>query len=198
MNENIVALKKISTKFNLVDISDFVLNNEKFAIWTASACKGNHHYGRGGLVKHTLEVVDLCLLNRMYLNTLYPNNEELASDKVFLAALYHDFGKIYDYKPVKEVQDYNEGFTDNYDDWQVTKHKKKIHHITRSGMLWVEARSKFNYSDNDDDILHAILAHHGMKEWGSPVNPKTRLAWLLHLCDSMSARQNDCYTKNEP
>jgi 3'-5' exoribonuclease len=42
-----------------------------------------------------------------------------------------------------------------------------------------------------DNVLHAILAHHGSREWGSPVVPLTKLAWMLHLCDGISARMDD-------
>jgi 23S rRNA maturation-related 3'-5' exoribonuclease YhaM len=43
-----------------------------------------------------------------------------------------------------------------------------------------------------DEVTHAILSHHGQREWGSPVRPATKLAWILHTCDMMSARVNDC------
>ena len=35
---------------------------------------------------------------------------------------------------------------------------------------------------------------HGQREWGSPVMPKSRVAWLLHLSDGISARMADCET----
>jgi 3'-5' exoribonuclease len=50
------------------------------------------------------------------------------------------------------------------------------------------------YRDIEEEVLHAILSHHGMRQWGSPVAPKSRLAWLLHLADSMSARMADADT----
>lgn len=44
-------------------------------------------------------------------------------------------------------------------------------------------------SDNKiEEILHCILAHHCEKEWGSPVKPKTKEAWIVHLADQTSAR----------
>jgi len=50
--------------------------------------------------------------------------------------------------------------------------------------------------DNElhDKVLHAILAHHGCREAGSPVAPKTREAWLVHFCDGISARMDDADT----
>jgi 23S rRNA maturation-related 3'-5' exoribonuclease YhaM len=70
-------------------------------------------------------------------------------------------------------------------------HKKRIHHITRSALIWGEIAKDNRYKDIDE-VLHAILAHHGNKEFGSPVSPQTKLAWMLHLCDGISARMNDC------
>jgi 23S rRNA maturation-related 3'-5' exoribonuclease YhaM len=47
------------------------------------------------------------------------------------------------------------------------------------------------FKDIEDEVLHAILAHHGFQEFGSPVQPNSKVAWLLHLCDSISARMDD-------
>ena len=56
----------------------------------------------------------------------------------------------------------------------------------------MQNKIKFNFTDEHDEVLHAILSHHGRREYGSPVSPSTRIAWLLHLCDSISARMFDC------
>jgi 23S rRNA maturation-related 3'-5' exoribonuclease YhaM len=71
-----------------------------------------------------------------------------------------------------------------------------IHHISRSAIIWAEAASRLytNYSKYYEPVLHAILAHHGFREAGSPVAPKTRVAWLVHLCDNISARMDDADT----
>jgi 3'-5' exoribonuclease len=37
-------------------------------------------------------------------------------------------------------------------------------------------------------IEHAILAHHGRQEWGSPVEPVTAEAYILHYADMLSVR----------
>ena len=36
-----------------------------------------------------------------------------------------------------------------------------------------------------------ILSHHGKKEWGSPIEPQSQGAWILHLADMMSARVDE-------
>jgi len=37
-------------------------------------------------------------------------------------------------------------------------------------------------------IEHLLLSHHGRKEWGSPVEPLTAEAFILHAADMMSSR----------
>jgi len=65
-------------------------------------------------------------------------------------------------------------------------------------IVWSKAFDQFATHDSalftpemHDEVLHAILAHHNLREWGSPISPATRTAWLLHLCDSISARMDD-------
>jgi len=115
-----------------------------------------------------------------------------------LAALAHDLGKIWDYQPIDKI-DYAHQPPRAYQEWKSTDHKTKIHHICRSAIEWSKAVDKLPaYRDIEDDVLHAILAHHGQKQWGSPVEPRTRIAWLLHLSDQLSARMNDADTLHLP
>jgi len=37
-------------------------------------------------------------------------------------------------------------------------------------------------------IFHIVLSHHGTLEWGSPVEPKTYEAMLLHFVDNIDAK----------
>lgn len=161
-------------------ISNIVLENPKFPIWTGSL-DGKHHCGAGGLAQHTYEVAHLCG-NNNYITKARINDKHL-----FLAALFHDVGKMWDYEPSSS------GIIDEKTKWEATPHKRIIHHISRSALEWSKAVDTTGlFKDAHDDILHAILAHHGQREWGSPVAPKTKLAWMLHLCDNLSARINDC------
>lgn len=161
--------------------SAVILYDPNFSLWTGSL-KNKHHYGKGGLAQHTWEVVEIAFTINKLLNC---NVDEI---KLFYSCLFHDVGKLWDYSPVDE----------NYTLWIETPHARKIHHISRSALVWsnsfdrewqveIEYEKKYH-----DDVLHAILSHHGCREYGSPVSPFTKLAWLLHLSDSMSARLNDC------
>ncbi len=171
---------ELANKHNVLPISNVVIQDPRFPIWSGSSKPNQHHYGKGGLAIHTSEVIELCLRTNEYFKST--GKDMPPDDKVFLAALFHDCGKMWDYEPTDKT----------HTNWQGGPHKRLIHHISRSGVVWMEAKQKFSYKDDHDEILHAILSHHGQREWGSPVAPATRLAWLLHLCDGLSARIEDC------
>ncbi len=203
-------LKNLAKKYDVEKVADVVLSNIKFPVWSGSSKPHQHHYGESGLILHTYEVIKLCIqTNHLYadLNSTLCVND----DQLFLAALFHDSGKMWDYEPKCEV--YKELISTprkidlsslhesvikeiDFSEWEGTDHKRKIHHISRSGLVWQKAAEYSPFPEfYNDEILHAILSHHGLREWGSPVAPATRLAWMLHLCDSISARLNDCDKK---
>ena len=160
---------------NVSKVAEYILLDYKFDIWSGSSKPEQHHYGRHGLTIHTNEVMMVAFNVK---NLLVPNIDPI---ELYLSVLFHDAGKIYDYTT-----------TDNID-FTPTDHRRLIHHISRSALIWHDASTIVPkiYDNYHDRVLHNILSHHGMREWGSPVMPKTRIAWLLHLSDSMSARMND-------
>lgn len=165
----IISLRPESAPLKLVHA---ITNEPIFRECSGSAKEEHHHYGNGGLQYHTWEVVSLCLDNARRFSAL-------DIDTLYLAALYHDIGKTYDY-----------GIKDGA--WIGTVHKRQIHHISRSALIWSDISKECGYHDKNDAVLHCILSHHGQREWGSPVAPATKEAWMLHLCDAMSARMDDC------
>jgi 23S rRNA maturation-related 3'-5' exoribonuclease YhaM len=171
-------------------VSKGILKDKRFPLWSGSSKPHQHHYGKGGLVKHTSEVVDLCFRVKSF----YDHTYEIDSKELFLSAFFHDVGKMHDYKPaIWALSDNGEL---DYSTWESTSHKRLIHHISRSGIMWAE-NAKLNddiYEKYFDKVLHAILAHHTCREAGSPVAPKSRVAWMVTLCDNLSARINDADT----
>ena len=156
-----------------------VLSDPRLILWAGAAKPSLHHYGKGRLIEHIYEVAHICRTNA----TLFAGSpKEVDYKALFIAAIYHDVGKLWDYEPVPDT---------DYKEWQVTDHKNAIHHVSRSGQFWMEQSAKIGYTENRDHIWHMILSHHGLKDWGSPVQPQTREAWLLHLSDCISARMDD-------
>jgi 3'-5' exoribonuclease len=183
-------LKEEADDLGVSDACNVLLDDKRFSIWSGSSKPQQHHYGDGGLLKHTAEVVRLCLMNSVVLD--YEINEV----DMFLAALFHDSGKLWDYA-VTKGDDKAAGEV-----WTSTAHKRKIHHISRSAIYFNQVASNYLLPQGFeearvDEVTHAILAHHGQRAWGSPVAPKTKLAWMLHLCDGISARMDDC-DRNDP
>jgi len=166
-----------ANNLGVYDIASVVIADPLFELWSGSSKEHQHHYGKGGLIQHTCEVVELCFAN---FNLLKLDVDPI---ELYLSALFHDCGKMWDYEPINE----------EYTKWKGTEHKRTIHHISRSAITWNRACAfhEFDYGKYADSVTHNILSHHGQREWGSPVMPKTKAAWLLHLCDGISARMND-------
>lgn len=176
-------LKYIANEYGpaVVKLASKLLDDPNFATWTGSGTEGSHHYGRGLLAQHTLEVVEIALENNRYYQKL---GKGANPGLLFLAALYHDAGKIKDY-----------AYNATSDKWYNTDHKYEMHHISASLLYWDRVvqdpeNKDFLTEDEAYQVSHAILSHHGLKAWGSPVEPRTRLAWLLHLSDNLSAHMD--------
>lgn len=188
-------LQTLAVHYDVLDLSNVILKDERFPLWAGASQPHLHHYRRGGLLEHVTEVVELSLANNNYFQGEKRSDERL----LFLAALFHDAGKMWDYEPVPVEEQWNNATKystphELYKHWKGTQHRRRIHHISRSAQVWGEAarNAKSISQEQSDDVLHAILSHHGLREWGSPVAPNTRLAWILHLSDSISARVDDC------
>ena len=196
MIKQLQSLKYSAETYGVEPIASIVLNDPRFSTWSCASFDKAHHYGDGGLLQHTWEVIHFAIHNK---NAVDQNSLEgwmrpetgdnLPSGKeIYLAGLFHDYGKIWDYERVIDQET-------KLPKWIGTDHKRKIHHINRSASEWTRAVERTGMcSDIHDSVLHAILSHHGLPQWGSPVGPNTRLAWLIHLADQISARMYDCDT----
>jgi 3'-5' exoribonuclease len=155
-----------------------ILHSSKFLSCSGSHTPKAHHYGEGGLLQHTYEVISIS----QGIATFYSGIHKIDKKVLFLAALYHDVGKCWDHSIDEQI-----GFV------ETKPHRRTIHHITRSAIQWEKQADILNLNpDFVHKVTHCILSHHGRREWGSPVMPLSREAWILHLSDSMSARVDDC------
>lgn len=155
-------------------VFEYVLEHPQFYVQSGAGYDGQHHFGTGGLSDHVYEVIKLCLNN-------CPMFKDIDKPVLITSALYHDIGKLWDYKQDKDGN------------WINTEHKRRIHHISKSAMIFFENANKAGLDiETRDKIIHCILSHHTSREHGSPVAPKTKEAWMLTLCDNMSARMTDC------
>jgi|TARA_R110000824_G_scaffold20545_13_gene77421 3'-5' exoribonuclease len=178
-------LRTLADELGVREMTDDLIGTEKFQLHSGCAHELAHHYGDHGLLQHTREVVEIAMTNRQLLDL-----DDIDKRLLFLAALFHDAGKQYDYYRITTPK--HPFAKEKIVQWKNTEHKRKIHHISRSGILWSKAADKYGVSEEDhDQVLHCILSHHGRRDCGSPVSPKGKMAWLLHLTDSISARMDD-------
>jgi 3'-5' exoribonuclease len=186
-----VHAERLSTDEEFLSIVDVVVEDTRFPIWWGGL-RGQHHDFDGGLARHTREVIELCFDTAKRLKL-----EKVDKKELFLSALFHDAGKMYDYmiNPNKDIvcYDMDGNKCPQEPKFIASRHKRMIHHISRSALIWSHAVVNTKYADEyHDKVLHNILSHHGQREYGSPVAPNSQVAWLLHLCDGISARMNDC------
>jgi 3'-5' exoribonuclease len=171
-------LSDLASSVGVLDVYSALMRQyPQFNIWAGSHASKLHHCEKGGLVRHTWETANLGLSIIPMLNL----GEKVDATEFYLAALFHDTGKLYDYSMLPD----GIGVP--------APHKRLIYHIPRSTLIWHDVVMKFPALNEKyhDAVLHDILAHHGTREYGSPIAPKTHAAWLLHLCDSISARMDD-------
>jgi 3'-5' exoribonuclease len=145
-----------------------VLNDSHFAESPASA--GHHpgpHRERGGLALHTLEVAQAAI-------GLAGTDTRLA-ERALVAAVFHDYGKVHEYA-------FRDGTTVKLPFYQ------RIGHVVFGFTTFLQAAKGLLTEEEQEDIGHALLAHHGRREWGSPVEPQTRLAFILHTADMISTK----------
>ena len=134
-----------------------------------SAAKVVHHAFVGGLLEHTLAVTDIC-------DQLAENYPKINRDLLLTAAICHDIGKT------KEIACFPDN--DYTDDGYLLGH---IYMGTE--MVDSIAKEIPNFPDMFiKQLKHCILAHHGAKEYGSPVNPSLIEALALSFADDTDAK----------
>jgi len=135
----------------------------------APAAKGLHHIYLGGLLEHTLSVVDLCQM-------VCQHYEGLNHDLLIAGALLHDLGKI-------DELSYSRSF--NY-----TDEGRLLGHILMEYQLVDKEVDKIEGFPPELrlQLLHLLASHHGTYEFGSPKRPKTLEALVLHYLDDMDAK----------
>ena len=134
-----------------------------------SAAKQMHHSYMGGLLEHTLNVTQIC-------DFMCSRYKHVNRDILITGAILHDIGKIYELSPMP-MNDYT-------DDGQMLGHI-----MIGVEMVTAEAAKIPDFPHTLCSLLkHAIIAHHGEYEFGSPKLPATIEAFLLHCADNMDAK----------
>lgn len=187
----------------------YALINENwadFSIWTAASSL--HHNMLGGLMVHTAEVIAQSSSIADFWEKKYGPNF-INKPLLLSAALLHDLAKI------KELNvDKCSGSTE-----YSTQASLETHITMCISMIDVTAyKLQFGYQvyaqcenagvipTKSDETLakeqealsllkHCILAHHGKKEYGSPIDMNVPEAYIINIADSLSAEMFR-YNKN--
>src|SRR5881398_3361582 len=164
-------------------LCDAFLNEWGDRFRRAAAARKYHHSRRGGLVEHTAQMMRVA----KEVAPLYP---QLNLDLLIAGILFHDSGKLW------ENQFSETGFVMDYDELgELVGHISIGLELVNS--LWrklsAENAERWKiYSPPSEDVrlhlLHLIGSHHGQKELGSPVEPKTPEAMALHYIDNLDSK----------
>lgn len=192
-----------------------ILEYDKF--FTCPASLSFHHAYEGGLLAHTVEVCDIALVSFHHMKSTELRDPSLnpqwinlpPADILIAAALFHDLLKIEEYDKETwtcEIYEYNKTVPkarfllasdqgpNEVPVWIHTQsgYLQTIGHICGSAAQFQVAAVNFGVNRKTiDAVTHCILAHHGRKEWGSPVEPQTLEALVLHQADMLSAKFGD-------
>lgn len=156
-------------------IKKFVEDKDLVAAFKESpAAVQMHHPYVGGLLEHTLNIARAA----MALLPMYP---QLNRDLVLAGVFLHDIGKSAELSGGLSIHYTDEG--------------QLVGHITLASLwvqekarLWAEELGEEFPHDVRNVLLHIILAHHGVHEYGSPKLPAVPEAFFLHYLDNLDAK----------
>ena len=128
-----------------------------------------HHNYYSGLAYHTYSMLKL---SDAYLE-LYPF---LNKDLVYSGIILHDVGKIIELSGPKGTE--------------YTKKGNLLGHISLGANEIYKVSVDLGVEDTEEivNLLHVVLSHHGQLEYGSPKEPLTAEATLIHFLDYNDSR----------
>jgi 3'-5' exoribonuclease len=168
-------LRTIRSRDLLMLLKQFVDDEEIVARFKrAPAAMQLHHAFIGGLLEHTLNVLELALV-------VIPRYPDVSLDLVLAGVFLHDIGKT-----AELAYDTSFRYTDG---------GQLVGHIVQAA-LWIEqkckdvekATGKPFPEDMKLALQHIIVSHHGQYEFGSPKLPATPEAIAVHYLDNLDAK----------
>lgn len=134
------------------------------------AAKTNHHAFEGGLAFHTVSILRLA-------KSVSKQYEQIDKSLLFAGAILHDLGKTIELSgPVGTTY---------------TVPGNLLGHIVLIDEEIVKAAQELKIDTNSESMIilrHMIISHHGLKEYGSPIEPHMLEAVVLHALDDLDAQ----------
>lgn len=139
-----------------------------------------HHSYNGGLLEHVWSMTRIAGFVAEHYAKYYEGlNPPLNKSIIVAAAILHDIGKLreLEYHPVEA---------------RYTKAGSLIGHVLMGRDLVRDAARKVEGFPEETLLLleHAILSHHGKKEFGAPILPQTVEALIVSFIDDLDAKVN--------
>lgn len=157
-----------------------LLNDHAELFKKMQAATNFHHSYTGGLLEHVWSMTRITTyLGDHYAKYYHQLNPPLDRGVIIAATVLHDIGKLVEleYDPVEA---------------RYTKSGCLIGHV-QIGRDLVRAKARQIEGFPEETLLlleHAILAHHGKKEFGAPVLPQTIEALIVSFVDDLDAKVN--------
>ena len=150
-----------------------LLEDKKGFLMNGSAALGMHHSKRHGLLRHIVEMIQIAA----NIIGVYP--DILNKDLLYSGIIFHDVMKQSEY-----VYSEHTGIAKDFSSDGVLFG----HVVMGSKLPEYYATEEERDSEELRMLQHLILAHHGKLEWGSPVQPATPEAYVLHMVDNIDAK----------
>ena len=170
-----VILRGIKNPHLLALIKQFVTDEALVAAFKRSpAAIQMHHAYLGGLLEHTLNVLELTQL-------VIPRYPAVSLDLMLASVFLHDIGKTTELTCETAFKYSNGG--------------QLVGHIVQAA-IWIDQKAAAVEretgepfpADLKDVLTHIILAHHGRYEYGSPKLPAVPEAIAIHHLDNLDAK----------
>jgi len=132
-----------------------------------------HHNTYGGLLEHTLETLQYCMLSVDFF--------DMDRDMLIAGALLHDIGKLEEMELSTRIKG--------------TRRGQLLGHIVL-GIEFLSGKMTELKTPQiiREKIIHIIASHHGRLEYGSPKEPMFPEAIAIHMADAMSSKLNEMRT----
>jgi 3'-5' exoribonuclease len=144
------------------------------------AAQSFHHSYTGGLLEHVWSMTRIAAFLADHYGKYYEHlNPPLNRGVIVAATILHDIGKLreLDYHPVEA---------------KYTKEGCLIGHVLMGRDLVRDAARKIDGFPEETLLLleHAILSHHGRRDFGAPIVPQTLEALMVSFIDDLDAKMN--------
>jgi len=148
-----------------ISLEELLGNEPDF--FESPAAKTYHHAYENGLLEHIVQTLEIALA----LKSIVEEEVSLNKDIIIAGCILHDFGKINCYDSSSGTIQLTETF---FSQEHIISGVKIATENIRSGHL--------------SDLIHIIASHHRLKKWGSPIEPNTPEAWIIHTADNLSSK----------